>query len=250
MKTMFIKSAAAALLVSAAIAGAGVTTTAAQPAEQIGARKPMGAGSAYSWVRRDASGAVSAFGLSFDDKALTALPAEMQEIALALPAADGLPFRTAVIDWNPHGHPPEHVYTAPHFDFHFYSIDESARMAIAPTGDAAKAKPAGDLVPADFVTDGETVPMMGMHFVSRTNPEFSGGTFTATPIYGYYGGHQIFVESMVTLEYLAGKPALSKPLAQPAHVEAPGVFPTRWSVTYDAAAHRYDVAFSALAAHR
>jgi len=243
---MFIKSVAAAIIATATFAAAAPATIAAPQAEQIGDRKPLGAGSAYSWVRRDASGAMSSFGLSFDDKALTNLSGEMQEIALALPAVDGSPFRTAVIDWNPHGHPPEHVYTVPHFDFHFYTIDEASRMAIAPKGEAADAKPAAELLPAGFVTDGETIPMMGKHYVSPANPEFSGGTFTATPIYGYYGGHLIFVESMVTVDYLKSKPALSQPLAQPARFEQPGAYPTTYSVAYDAAKHRYDIAFSAM----
>jgi hypothetical protein len=247
---MHVKSFAAAVFAAAALAGSAVATTAASPAQQIGDRKPMGAGSAYSWVRRDAHGAVSGFGLSFDEKALKALPQAEQEIALALPAVDGLPFRTAVIDWNPHGHPPEHVYTTPHFDFHFYTIGEAARMAIAPSGPAADAKPADAVLPAGFVTDGATVPMMGKHYLSPVNPEFSGGTFTATPILGYYGGHQIFVESMVTLEYLNGKPSLAKPFPQPAQIESKGFYPAQWSVSYDAAAHRYDIGFSSQAAQK
>jgi hypothetical protein len=244
---MLIKSVAAALLVTAALATSSATIAAPNGAEQIGDRKPLGAGSAYSWVRRDASGAVSAFGLSFDENALTKLGEKEQEIALALPAVEGAPFRTAVIDWNPHGHPPAHVYDVPHFDFHFYTIDESARMAIAPKGADADAKPAAELLPAGYITDGETIPMMGKHYLSPASPEFHGVPFTATPIYGYYGGHLIFVESMVTLAYLNGKPALSQPLAQPARFEQPGIYPARYSITYDASAHRYDIAFGALA---
>ncbi|MDB5072470.1 MAG: hypothetical protein JWM87_3581 [Candidatus Eremiobacteraeota bacterium] len=247
---MFIKSFAAALFVTATLATSGPATTAASSIEQIGDRKPLGAGTAYTWVRRDAKGAVSSFGLSLDEKALTNLSGEMQEIALALPAIDGAPFRTAVIDWNPHGHPPEHVYTVPHFDFHFYTIDEASRMAIAPKGEAAEAKPAAELLPEGYITDGETIPMMGKHYLSPANPEFRGGKFTATPIYGYYGGHLIFVESMVTLDYLNSKPALSQPLAQPARFEQPGTYPSQYSVAYDAAKHRYDIVFGALAAHK
>jgi hypothetical protein len=246
---MSFKQVAAALLVTAVMAASGSATVAAPQAEQIGDRKPLGAGTAYTWVRRDAQGAVTSFGLSLDEKALTNLSHEMQEIALALPAIDGAPFRTAVIDWNPHGHPPEHVYTVPHFDFHFYTIDEKARMAIEPKGEAADAKPSADLLPDGYITDGETIPMMGKHYLSPANPEFRGGTFTATPIYGYYGGHLIFVESMVTLDYLNSKPALSQPLAQPARYETPGAYPSQYTVAYDAAKHRYDIAFGALAAH-
>lgn len=246
---MLIKSIAAACLASAVLAVSNSSTIAASSApERVGERKPLGAGHAYSWVRQDASGKVSSFGLSFDEQALTKLGDEEKEIALALPPIEGAPFTTAVIDWNPHGHPPAHVYDVPHFDFHFYTIGEPARMAIAPKGPDADAKPKADLLPDGFITDGETIPMMGKHYLSPANPEFTGGTFTATPILGYYGGHLIFVESMVTLAYLNGKPSLSKPLAQPAHYETAGAYPTQWSVTYDAAAHRYDVAFGGMTA--
>jgi hypothetical protein len=244
---MLVKSLAAAL-VAAATATAWNTATAASPSpvqQQIGERKALGAGSVYTWVRKDASGKVSSFGISFDENALTQLGDKELEIPVALPAA-GTPFKTAVIDWNPHGHPPEHVYTVPHFDFHFYTIDEAKRMAIAPAGEAAAAKPAADELPDGFMTDGETIPMMGKHYLPGSMTEFHGGTFTATPIYGYYGGHLIFVESMVTLAYLHGKPSLSQPLPQPARYPSAGAYPAQWSVSYDAAAHRYDVAFSGL----
>jgi hypothetical protein len=123
-------------------------------------------------------------------------------------------------------------------------------MAIAPKGEAAEAKPAAELLPEGYITDGETIPMMGKHYLSPANPEFRGGKFTATPIYGYYGGHLIFVESMVTLDYLNSKPALSQPLAQPARFEQPGTYPSQYSVAYDSAKHRYDIVFGALAAHK
>ncbi len=53
---------------------------------------------------------------------------------------------------------------------------------------------------------------------------------------------------MVTVAYLQTHPSLAMPLAQPARVEVPGEYPTRWSVTYDAKSQRYDVAFDALVA--
>ncbi|GAC1541301.1 MAG: DUF5602 domain-containing protein [Vulcanimicrobiaceae bacterium] len=201
---------------------------------------------AYAWVRNDTKGKPAAFGLSFDAAALSKLGDVEQEIVLPLPAAPGLPFRTAVIDWNPHGHPPAHVYDVPHFDFHFYSIGEDARMAIAPAGPAADALAPADLAPPGFITDGATVPMMGKHYLAASQPEFNGGTFTATPIYGFYDGHMVFVESMVTVAYLQTHPALTMPLPQPSRVEVPGAYPTRWSATYDTKAQRFDIAFDAL----
>lgn len=252
-RELLTRIAATAIFATAVLTGTTAATVAAssphQQHQQIGERQPLGGGSVYTWVRRDAAGKVSSFGLSFDENALTNLGDKEREIPLALPAIDGAPFRTAVIDWNPHGHPPEHVYDVPHFDFHFYTIDEKSRMAIAPKGADADATPAADALPAGFVTDGDTIPMMGKHYLPRSMAEFNGGKFTATPIYGYYGGKMIFVESMVTVAYLNTKPSLAQPLPQPARFPDHGAYPSAWSVTYDAAAHRYDVAFSGLAQH-
>jgi hypothetical protein len=212
----------------------------------LGETKPLGAANAYSWVQTGAHGDVTAFGLSFGEAALTKLGSTPAEIVLALPPAPNLRVRTAVINWNPQGHPPAHVYDVPHFDFHFYTIDEATRMAIAPVGPAAAATPAPNLVPAGFRTDGATIPMMGMHFISAAAPEFNGGKFTATPIYGYANGHLAFVESMITLDYLRARPGLSATLPVPAHFEQSGLYPTQWTAKYDATAHRYDIAFSGL----
>lgn len=213
------------------------------------ARKPLGAGMAQAWVRTGSRNVPVAFGVTFDDASLANLGDREFETALALPAAQGLPFRTVVIDWNPHGHPPAHVYDVPHFDFHFYTIDEAARMNIAPEGAAALATPDPNVVPGGFVTDGSTVPMMGKHYVSRSMPEFNGGRFTATPIYGYYDGHLAFVEAMIARSYLQDGPSLSLPLAQPMLFEHAGLYPTRWSVTHDVARRQITIAFSALAQH-
>lgn len=235
---------AAILLAMAALpsapASAADTTT-------VGAKKALGNGHAWTWVKRGDDGMVTAFGLSFDDAALAGLPAKDAEIPLAMPAAEFFPFRTAVIDWNAHGHPPAHVYGVPHFDFHFYTISEEARMAIKPVGPAAKAVPAAPDLPAGFMTDGATIPMMGKHYIDAKSPEFHGTPFTATPIYGYYGGRNIFIEQMVTRAYLlAATRPRNASLPQPARYAQDGVYPTHWSIVHDAAAHRYDIVFDAL----
>ncbi|HTJ28750.1 MAG TPA: DUF5602 domain-containing protein [Candidatus Limnocylindria bacterium] len=247
------KSITVAVLTAAGFVASG-PAQAAPPAgtpatTQLGDRKPLGDGYAQSWVRRDASGKVVAFGISFDETSLANLGEKPTEVVLALPASAELPFKTAVVDWNPQGHPPAHVYDLPHFDFHFYTIDEPTRRAIAPSGAAASATPAPDIVPVGFVTDGETVPMMGKHYIAGSVPEFHGGKFTATPIYGYYGGHLVFLESMVTVDSLSAKHAISAALPQPARFEKPGTYPAQWSIGYDATARRYEIAFGGLTPH-
>lgn len=244
-----MKSIAAAVLTAAVLAVSGTAGSAASPVVQTGDRKPFGNGHVQSWVQRDTAGNVTAFGVSFDEAALANLGAKQTQAILPLPAAPGLPFKTATVEWNPQGHPPAHVYDVPHFDFHFYTIDEATRGSIGMAGPAAMATPAPDIVPKGFVTDGGTVPMMGKHYLAASMPEFNGGKFTTTPIYGYYNGHLAFVESMVTLDYLRAKKSTSEALPQPAKFEQAGSYPAQWSIEYDPAAARYNVAFSALAAH-
>lgn len=212
----------------------------------VGTRKPLGAGSVWSWVRKTRSGEVVDFGLSFDEAALAKLGPKQLEVPLPLPAEPAFPFRTAVVNWNPHGHPPVHIYDVPHFDFHFYRITEDERMAIAPSGPQAVATPAPGEYPQGFFVDNVTVPMMGKHYIPASAPEFHGHHFTASPIYGFYGGRMIFVESMVTTAYLKTKPQIIAPYPQPLRYPVAGEYPTIWSVHYDRTAHRYDVGFSRL----
>ena len=83
------------------------------------------------------------FRMAFDrlsEAALSGLPAEPPatgewEYQLSLPPeAAGSGYDHVTVDWNPHGHIPEGVYNVPHFDFHFYVIDSTARNAITAVG--------------------------------------------------------------------------------------------------------------------
>ena len=56
------------------------------------------------------------------ETALENLPADLTQYVLELPANKGKNFYTHVlIDWNPKGHEPAHIYDLPHFDIHFYT---------------------------------------------------------------------------------------------------------------------------------
>jgi hypothetical protein len=235
----------------ACIVGLTVVTTAAQASPGglvAGPTLRLGDGSGYAWVRRDGSGKPIAFGLSIDDAALTKLGDEHTKTAFPLPTVDGLPFRTIVVDWEPKGHRPTEVYGVPHFDFHAYAIGESAREAITADGPSGPVMPSPDLVPDGYVAPmPSTVPKMGMHFVPAGAPEFHGGTFAATPVYGYSGGHFAFIESMITLSYLKNLPTASGTIALPLRVETTGTYPQRWTVAHDGQIGRYEIGFEGLA---
>jgi len=197
------------------------------PARVWGTSRPVGAGSAQSWITIDGSGvAASGIGVSFDEGALQDLGPRVTETVIPLPAAPDLPFRDVVIDWVPNGRPEGHLYDAPHFEVYFYMLDEATRLAMGSANAAA-----GAALPADILPQ----------------PELRGGAFSATPVYGFWDGHLACVEAMVTLDYLRSKPTRISLLPQPPRFEQHGLYPTEWSVSYEPDTHRYSVAFSRLA---
>ncbi len=229
-------------LATASLLGAG---NIANAATYQGARVHIGKGTAHVVVRTDASNKPSSVAVALSRGAIEGLPTELNkksaegswEFPLPMPThGPKTGYTEVVIDWNPHGHPPPHIYTVPHFDFHFYNIAPAAVEQIAftgPTDPATKVSDA-DLIPPDYKVIPDTaVNQMGVHAVDTKAPEFHGKPFTATFIYGYYKGQLIFLEPMVTRAFLLTKPNLTSPVKTPAHYSHTGYYPTRYSVRYD-----------------
>ncbi|MDQ6933564.1 MAG: DUF5602 domain-containing protein, partial [Candidatus Eremiobacteraeota bacterium] len=222
------------------------TTVGPQSVTVIGDTKPLGNSSISTFARVDNTGTVTAFGASFGAAALSGLPATRTETILALPAAavSAGPFTFFTVNWQPQGHPPPGVYDVPHFDFHFYTITDAARMAI-PFGPATNPPPAA-AVPPGYVSDPVTIPMMGTHYTDSSAPEFHGQAFTATFVYGYYAGAMAFVEPMTALSFLTTKQAYDAAIKQPAMYQKPGLYPTHYSVTFDANSSTYTLTLDRL----
>jgi hypothetical protein len=162
---------------------------------------------------------------------------------LTLPSqASGTGFQVLELGWNPQGHEPPGVYDLPHFDFHFYYISDSERMAIPAN---VTSPVASQFLPAGYSQPGPTVPMMGGHSEDLTNPEFNGGMFTATLVYGFHEGHEIFIEPMVTQAYLEGlSGASTSPIRQPGQYSMsvlPSLIPTSYQISHDLANDQYTV---------
>ena len=220
----------------------------------------IGQGSARSFVTLDADGKPSTIGIRLSKSALDGLPAEEPtdaiewEYTLQLPpeaASSG--YNHIGIDWNPHGHIPKGIYDKPHFDFHFYLIDDAARNKITAVGDdlaqAHKAPPA-EFMPAGYVLPpGTEVPHMGAHAVDPKADEFTGKPFTKTFIYGYYGGKMIFLEPMVTKAFLETKPDALVTVAVPKKYSLHGYYPTQYGVKYDQAHGEYVISLANLVPH-
>ncbi len=124
------------------------------------------------------------------------------------------PFDHVMVDWNPEGHEPAGIYTVPHFDIHFYKIPVAEQMMITslPT-----APPAAGYLPASYVINAGPVPNMGTHWLDPSSPELppTFSAFTYTMIYGSNNGDVIFIEPMITKEFLASGATVNKDYPQP-----------------------------------
>ena len=212
---------------------------------------PIGNGVARAWVTENISGEPVAVGINLSETVLDNLPGEPAMFTFTLPKNKGENFYTLVgLDWNPHGHEPPHVYDLPHFDVHFYIIPDEERLEIPfiapPLLDKA---PDPQYIPDLYMLTPGVVPQMGAHWVDVTSPEFSGGTFTRTFIWGSYDGELIFWEPMVTRDYLLTKPDEIINLRQPAAYQKDGYYATQYCVSYSARPKQYTIALLNLQYH-
>lgn len=180
----------------------------------------VGDGEVKTYATTNPAGKLASLGVAIDAEALAEFDADSVAGHLHFPDVDAHQFTFMGFHYNPQGHPPEEIYGVPHFDFHFYMMEEADVEAIE-TGPAQYAIPEAQL-PQDYVrtpvvdTDDDGEPdtpladeAMGEHLVDPSSPEFQpDGEFTHTLIYGAYNvdgsdvGRLTFVEPMITLAYL------------------------------------------------
>ncbi len=229
----------------------------------------VGQGNVRLYVEMNSDDTPAAVGILLDATALDGLPDGQvgdghdheRSTILQIPAAAkaaGLPFDHLSLDWNPHGHEPDGLFTLPHFDVHFYMVPEAARMAWMPTdplfGQKGLTMPAAKYIPQGFFTPPgtEPVPMMGTHWVDATDPTYApaGPGFSEVFIWGSYDGEVVFAEPMITRAFLKNLPASGstheETLAQPEAFAKPGYYPTRYTVKYDGKRHQYRIELGGL----
>ncbi|MCK0145556.1 DUF5602 domain-containing protein [Arenibacter sp. F26102] len=196
----------------------------------------LGKGHVRSWLRLAKDGTPEELGVEMSKNLLNQLPEGDDPVQLVLPlhkkAKENTPFDHIFFDWNPHGHEPEGVFTAPHFDVHFYLTSVAAREAI-PT--YLEAKPLFDnypppgYLPVDYETppDGGTaVPMMGTHWI----PTSFVPPFSNILLYGSYDGEVTFVEPMNTVAYIDSGVPFTEAYSQPAKFAKTSYYPTVYNV--------------------
>lgn len=238
----------------------------------LGAEARLGDGAFSSFARLDREGVPQAIGLVFSAEALNSLPVDRSdehrcfdhdgdgaiepdpeclashERVIPLPTelsrrAD-IPFKWVLLNWNPGGHAPLHIYGLPHFDVHYVMepIEKIFALMPGPCGEefircdqferAVRPVPSNYVHP-DFQNVGAAVPAMGNHLVDLTGHEFHGSAFDRTWIFGSYDGRIIFWEEMVTREYLANRPDTCFDIKTPAAVAVAGHYPTRSCFRFD-----------------
>jgi hypothetical protein len=212
-------------------------------------------GTGRAYVIIDRSGSPTDLGVAFTETVMASLPTASTEFVFDLPPEAAMTsFKHAALNWQHAGHPPAGIYTVPHFDVHFYMITLAERLAIVPgtpTIDAKLAlRPAADFVPAGYAA-GMAAAQMGLHWNDPEAPERKGEPFTKTFLYGSYDGNITFAEPMVTVAYLAGKPAeVSTPVKLPARFATRGYHATSYTAGFNASTKEYRMSLSGLALHQ
>jgi hypothetical protein len=205
----------------------------------------IGDGTVRTYVVRDSRGVPTSLGVELTESALRNLPATPVFLNLPFPKEAGSQYTFNMFHWNPAGHIPDHVYTVPHFDFHFYMAEEDNVMAIAGGPDSVVAN--SRFVPRDYISPGnEAMPMMGVHWVDRTSGEFNGKNFDQTFIWGFHRGKLMFVEPMITKAFLESTSSFTMELKQPESVQRAGLYPKRYSIRHDTAAKVYRITLDEL----
>lgn len=198
----------------------------------------VGKGYAYPFVSMNAKMKPSSLGIVLSKDALDGLPGEDHDYTLKLPSSVSLPpYNEIIINWNAFGHEPTEIYGIPHFDFHFYGITKEEREAIMCMGDdldICTKKPASDYFAEFYIPTPGGVPMMGWHWLDSRSPELNGKRFTSTFIYGYYDAEIIFLEPMITREFLLGFGTVNQALSIPKKYAINGYYPKKYTLNYDA----------------
>lgn len=219
---------------------------------EFGPAISVGNGTVRSYVEKDGDGMPVAVGVAISEAATDGLASGHDHTnVLELPAVEGIPFRHITFGWNPAGHPPERVYDRPHFDVHFFTISDEQRRAIVPErpdfAELGNRLPAEPFRPVGYMADPHgPIPGMGLHWIDPQTPELNGVVFTETLLFGSWDGELIFIEPMITRDWLLSKPRLAEPLAMPARVPVAGLWPTLWSATFDEERREYRIELGGL----
>jgi len=168
-------------------------------------------------------------------------PAFQNSVGLEMPASvrDKTFIQLLRMGFYSGGHGPE-PYHAPHFDLHFYRGTKAEVDAINCSGSSSF--PA-EILASGYETPGTCVSSMGYH--AWPSADIAGGAFTASIILGYAAQKMVFIEPMITREFLLLRQSFELAITRP--VSAGGtttLFPSHLTATYSATADTYTLEFN------
>jgi Hypothetical protein TTHB210 len=257
--------AAAALAVS--LSACSSTAQASRAGTFYGSELALGNGKVKTYVVTGDDGKPTELGFAVDAASLQGLPEPPHETEAGPPLpsqplyfpdeAKGVAVDHATFDFVPGGHPPPGVFDLPHFDVHFFYLTQEEVEEINPKSAAFAARgmklPDEKFVPEGFGAIPNTppeeavVPGMGQHLVDTTVRLVPGEyKFTEIIINGSWDGKYAFVEPMVSLDYLLSKPNVTNDLKLPQEYQKTGLYPTKYSITHDAASDTYMISLNGL----
>ncbi len=172
----------------------------------------IGDGEVRTFVTVDENTDDKMVGAEFTPGILNAEPLPTEHVLYSVPIPDheDIPFNWLGLDWEPGGHYPGDKYAIPHYDFHFYFPTETVISQIPENGLPPEEVPdselytyplAKDMVPPDYFRTNYTFPYMGEHLYNAGDPQYNGGAFGNTFVYGHFQGNLIFMEPMITVPY-------------------------------------------------
>lgn len=238
------------------------------PAEsdtEWGETMSIGDGEVTTFVSTDPDGETHV-GAEMTPGALEGAGSEHVKFVLQFPESDAVPFTWLGLDWEPGGHYPGDTYAIPHFDWHFYFapqdlIADIPTVALPPEEhDQLYTYPVPeDQLPPNYFRTNYVFGYMGEHFYDRTAPEYDGGTFGNTFVYGHWDGGLLFMEPMITVPYFEQLRSTEPPeldqldgvgnrdhrqLDVPERFPEAGEYPTEYAVEYHADRDAFTVAQS------
>ncbi|MGY1636869.1 DUF5602 domain-containing protein [Geodermatophilus sp. SYSU D00742] len=255
--------AACAGLSSLAGCGADVARSSSTPPSDggtySGPSQELGNGTVETYVTLDDGRRPTEVGLRLTPAALEGLPEAGTTLMLDFPdeAADTA-FDHVMLNWNPQGHEPAELFGRAHFDFHFDMVDMATMEGITPDDPAyavkAETLPEARYVPQDYAVPpgapaaAQAVPGMGVHLVDSSDTSLVPGEydFTRIIINGVWDGRYIFVEPMITRDWLLTGPNSEEPLKLPEAYQQTAYYPTTYAVRVDQETEEYVVSLGDL----
>jgi hypothetical protein len=223
----------------------GLSTRSCGPRIYYGRKVHFLNGSARAFVKVNRSGSTQEVGAILSESALDDLEdhAAEEEVTtvLAIPQVGSMThLKHVYLGYNPHGHPPMNIYNVPHFDIHFYNTSSADREAITPTDPLTTIPPPMGYLPAIYIPTAP-VPQMGWHWDDPTSPQFNGGGFTSTFIYGTYNGKVTFYEPMITAAYIKSTASKYFPIKQATKFAQSGYYAREYGLRKNCAERQYEI---------